>query len=211
MTVIALASFPARGSKSPIRILVNSPIFLLILLNLFNFTATEIFTLGSSTSCTTQLQITSNFDSEQQKNQRYDLTITVKVKDGEPQDDEAPYEATSSLTVVFRDVNADPSFAVTEFAFEFQEETDGLTKSLENKASFPDQGTTDVYYSFNGDATEAEFFQVNSKSGEISLKKKLDFESQTVHKFKILASKNAGAQNSQPNANQEVTVTVILM
>lgn len=159
--------------------------------------------------CTSQLQITSNFDETEQKNQRYDMGISVKVKDGEPEEGEASYNATTTLSVVFRDRDADPYFDVTTFEFSLFEEDETKQKDLENLAKYPGDNYSGVYYSFNGDASEAEFFAVYSNNGTIYLNKALDYETQTRHQFGILASKNAGGQTTDPNSIQTVTVNVI--
>ncbi|XP_060035603.1 protocadherin alpha-8 isoform X5 [Erinaceus europaeus] len=115
--------------------------------------------------------------------------ILMATDEGKPE-----LTGTMQLLITVQDVNDNaPVFQQSEYEVKILENSDNGTIVIRLNASDPDEGANgDVLYSFNRLVPPmiTSQFSINPDTGEIQIRKKLDFEKVNIYKIRIDASDN---------------------
>lgn len=131
--------------------------------------------------------------------------------DGEkPMKNEQPYETTVHITVTFTNNIAEPIFKTNSWTFKFFEKKKTESIELKYTADYEDSDDEDnglYYYISTEDNRIKDLFSIDEKTGKVSLKQELDYETDETIKFKIVAS-NAQNKDSSYDSRSYLDVTV---
>lgn len=142
------------------------------------------------------------------------MTLTARIRDkgdGEtPMNGEQPYEVSVDIAVIFTNNIAEPIFKTNSWIFKFFEKN--LTQEIElaYTASYEDSDDKDngIYYYISAeDQRIKDIFSIDEKTGKVSLKQQLDYETDETIAFKIVAS-NAQNKDSSYDSRSYLDVTV---
>lgn len=139
------------------------------------------------------------------------MQLTARVRDGEPQEGEAPYTTETTVIIIFLDNNQKPTFDCKSMAFDFREELIDQTQKLLCTASYEvDDDGLPVHYFLDPKTSDdiADTFQVDSHTGLISLKNKISYKEHEQLKFRIVASNDSSPTSNNPNSFLDVTCNV---
>lgn len=146
----------------------------------------------------------------------FQLRLTARIKDkpeGEnPIDGERSYETKRVISVMFTNQTEEPIFKGNNWSFDFFEKNMSQEAKIPHMAEYehPDESEGGVFYyiSTNDDRIRS-FFSLNETSGQVSLKKELDYEVDEEFIFQIVASNSKNKFFSyNPKSYLNVTVKV---
>lgn len=125
-------------------------------------------------------------------------------------DDEAPYTTSVNIKVGFLDSKTNPTFKVHTQTVRFEEGPDlSQIQPILLEATYPnDVNISDltVYYLLrDGNST---LFQVDSLSGDISLKNPLDFEEEQFYTITIQSSRMPTLDQGDDSEETKLTVSI---
>uniref|UniRef100_A0A672G857 Si:ch73-379j16.2 n=1 Tax=Salarias fasciatus TaxID=181472 RepID=A0A672G857_SALFA len=156
----------------------------------YTITSNDHFDIESSQSDEDKipfLVLRKSLDREQ-KSQH--LLCVTAVDGGKP-----PRSGTLNVSIIVLDINDNrPNFSQDTYQVEIYENASVGTTVTAVKAIDPDEGTNgEIEYSFSKTLARkvSEIFELNSISGKITLKQKLDFEDSEMYKLDVQASDKA--------------------
>ena len=163
------------------------------------------FALFTIVAGTGQLQTKENLDYERKSH----YSVTVSVSDGEDADgnSDAAVDATIRVTIVVKDVNEQPAFALETDTRKIAEDAAPET-DIGNPVTATDPDN-DYTLSYSLESANEELFRINASSGQLQTKAPLDFEGKASYSVTV-AVHDGKADDGSPEMTTDDTIDVTI-